>query len=42
MENGKKIYNSAEIEVANLTVQDVITTSDSFGYVDQEGWDGQA
>ena len=41
MENGKKIYNSAEIEVVNLTTQDIVTasTADSFDYVDQDGWD---
>ena len=41
MENGKKIYFNAEIEIVNLTSGDIVTASvaDNFDYVDQNGWD---
>ena len=41
MENGKRIYFNAEIEIVNLTSGDIVTASvaDSFDYVDQNGWD---
>ena len=41
MENSKKTYLNAEIEIADFSSQDIVTTStaDSFDYVDQNGWD---
>ena len=41
MENGKKIYNNAKVEVVNLTSSDIVTasTGDNFDHVDQGGWD---
>ena len=41
MENGKKIYFNAEIEVVNLTSRDIVTssTAENFDYVDQNAWD---
>ena len=41
MENGKKIYFNAEIEIVNLTSSDIVTssTAENFDYVDQNAWD---
>ena len=41
MENTKKSYLRAEIEIANFTSQDIVTASsaDSFDYVDGDAWD---
>ena len=39
MENVKKNYLNAEIEVLKITSQDIITTSGDFDYVDPDGWD---
>ena len=41
MENSKKSYLLAEIEITSFTSQDIVTASsaDSFDYVDGGAWD---